>query len=69
MKTGGLSGSPTVTKKRHKKRTLSQQQADQKVAQVGQDGHAHEDDDSDSDTDGDVDSDTSETDTETEDEE
>lgn len=62
MKTGGLAGSPTVTKKK-KKRTQPDGVAGTPVAQTAQ-----EVDSDDSDTEGSVDDDTSETDTETEDE-
>lgn len=58
MKTGGLTGSPTVTKKKKK----TPQAAAVAVAQTA------EADSDESDTDGSVDDDTSETDTETEDE-
>ncbi|KIV82804.1 hypothetical protein PV11_04883 [Exophiala sideris] len=65
MKTGGLAGSPTVTKKK-KKRTGS---IAQNVPVAGQTAGADDDDDDDeSDTEGEDESDTSETDTETEDE-
>ncbi|KAK4944911.1 secretory subunit [Elasticomyces elasticus] len=64
MKTGGLAGSPTVTKKK-KKRTGS---IAQNVPVAGQTAGADDDDDDESDTEGEDESDTSETDTETEDE-